>query len=248
MNVSSAGNKILIISDIHNQVGKLSKIIRHEAADINIVLGDWFDSYYYNRDEDYKITADYLMRYLSHPNNHTLFGNHDLHYLFYNPHAMCSGYEHRKYNAISETLGENRLNISKKFDWFAWVDGYLCTHSGLHSNFIDPTAKDNSDINIFLIKERERANVKLISGDEHWFYSAGLARGGPYPKGGIVWLDFDREFAPVQGLNQIVGHTPRKDSKIAKYAKTENYCIDTSLNQWLTITNQKIEIKSYKDL
>jgi len=248
MTFDSHNKKILIISDIHNQVSKLNKIIRHEAADINIVLGDWFDSLYYDKDKDYEITADYLIRYLSAPNNYTLWGNHDTHYLVYNIYAICSGYEDRKWNAINNVLRSDKSYILNKFDWFAWVDNYLCTHAGLHSSFIDPTAKDNSDINLFLVKEKERANIKLITGTDHWFYMAGKARGGYYPKGGIVWLDFDHEFAPIQGLKQIVGHTPRKDNKITKYAKTENYCIDTSLSQWLTITNRKIEIKDYKDL
>jgi hypothetical protein len=248
MTISSTDKKILIISDIHNNVDKLDKIIKAESADINLVLGDWFDSFEYDETHHYAKTAEYLMGYLSSPNNHTLFGNHDLHYLYYNSYLMCGGYEQRKQSAINQVFGENRLSICKKFDWFAWVDGYLCTHAGLFPDFIDPTAKDSSDINLFLIKERERANVKLISGDDHWFYAAGRARGGHWNKGGLVWLDFDREFAPIKGLNQIVGHTPRRDSKIAKYAKTENYCIDTHLNQWLTFTNDKIEVKSYKDL
>jgi len=248
MTLDSHNKKILIISDIHNQVEKLNKIIRHEAADINIVLGDWFDSFFYDQTEDYKRSADYLMRYISAPNNYTLWGNHDTHYLVYNTYTICSGYEERKWDAINDIIRADKNYAINKFDWFTWVDGYLCTHAGLHSSFIDPTAKDNADINLFLIKEREHANIKLITGTDHWFYMAGKARGGYYSKGGLVWLDFDREFAPIEGLNQIVGHTPRKDNKITKYAKTENYCIDTSLSQWLTITNRKIEIKDYKDL
>jgi len=248
MTISSTDKKILIISDIHNNVDKLDKIIKAEGADINLVLGDWFDSFEYDETQHYAKTAEYLMSYLSSPNNYTLFGNHDIQYLYYNAYAMCGGYEQRKQNIINQVFGENRLNICKKFNWFAWVDGHLCTHAGLHPSFIDPTAKDHSDINLFLIKERERANIKLISGDEHWFYAAGKARGGHWGKGGLVWLDFNQEFAPVAKLNQIVGHTPRKDGKIAKYAKTENYCIDTRLNQWLTFVNGEIEIKSYLNL
>jgi hypothetical protein len=248
MNISSAGKKILIVSDIHNDVQKLDKIIKHEAADINLVLGDWFDSFVYDDTQHYSKTAEYLLNYLSSPNNKTLFGNHDLHYLFHNTHVICSGYEHRKYNAIGEVLENNRLATCRKIDWFAWVDNYLCTHAGLCADFIDPRAKDISDINLFLIKERERANIKIISGDDHWFYAVGRARGGHYHKGGIVWLDFDKEFAPVEGLNQIVGHTPRRQKGITKYAGTENYCIDTFQSQWLTVANGKIEVKSYKDL
>ena len=84
MTISSTDKKILIISDIHNNVDKLDKIIKAESADINLVLGDWFDSFEYDETHHYAKTAEYLMGYLSCPNNHTLFGNHDLHYFFYN--------------------------------------------------------------------------------------------------------------------------------------------------------------------
>ena len=73
--------KIVLLSDLHNNIEKFNKIIRHESADINICLGDWFDSFYLDSSDDHKKTADYLMRYLCAPNNYTLFGNHDLHYL-----------------------------------------------------------------------------------------------------------------------------------------------------------------------
>jgi len=38
MNISSTGKKILIISDVHNNVDKLDKIIKSEGADVNVNL------------------------------------------------------------------------------------------------------------------------------------------------------------------------------------------------------------------
>ena len=72
MTFDSHKKKILLLSDLHNNIEKFNKIIRHESADINICLGDWFDSFYLDESDDYKKTADYLMRYLSAPNNYTL--------------------------------------------------------------------------------------------------------------------------------------------------------------------------------
>ena len=247
MKINSIGNKILIFSDVHQEVDKLSKIIKHEAADINICLGDWFDSHISDKDEDVEKTASFIKDYLS-SNNVTLFGNHDLHYLFANQYATCSGYAHRKALLIDKIFDEDKATIIDKFNWFIFIDGFLCTHAGLHYNFLPSIIKNNEDVYEYLITQENEANIKIRTKQFHWFYGAGYSRCGDQPKGGIVWLDFDREFAPVEGLNQIVGHTPRKQKGITKYAGTENYCIDTSLSQWLTVTNGKIEVKSYRDL
>ena len=50
MKVSSENKKILIFSDVHQDINKLSKIISHESADINVCLGDWFDSFFFDSD------------------------------------------------------------------------------------------------------------------------------------------------------------------------------------------------------
>jgi len=199
MTFDSHKKKIVILSDLHNNIEKFNKIIQHESADINICLGDWFDSFNLDDSNDYKKTADYLMRYLSAPNNYTLFGNHDLHYLFNNHYTMCSGYEDRKFFAIDEILGSERQNITNKFKWRFWIDDYLCTHAGLFSDYIDPSVKNNDDLNLFFVKEIERANIALRTDQNHWFYYAGRSRGGPKKGGGIVWLDFRQEFQPIEG-------------------------------------------------
>ena len=113
MTFDSHKKKILLLSDLHNNIEKFNKIIQYESADINICLGDWFDSFNLDDSNDYKKTADYLMRYLSAPNNHTLFGNHDLHYLFNNHYTMCSGYEDRKFFAIDEILSNSTLSCAR---------------------------------------------------------------------------------------------------------------------------------------
>ncbi|MGA1047552.1 MAG: hypothetical protein ACO3UU_06055 [Minisyncoccia bacterium] len=72
MKIDSKDKKILIFSDPHQEIDKVDTIIKHEAADINICLGDWFDSFYKDYDSDYKATADYLLNYLDTKNSYTL--------------------------------------------------------------------------------------------------------------------------------------------------------------------------------
>ena len=249
MKINSKGNKILIFSDVHQSIETLNKIIAHEKADINICLGDWFDSFFFDSDTDYKSTAIELREeFLTKPNNVTLFGNHDLHYLFDNTHTICSGYKPDNHRLINEALGKSKSDVIDKFHWFLFVDEYLCTHAGLSGSLLSPIIKNNEDIYEYLTNQANEANIKIRTNQAHWFYMAGRARGGPEKKGGLVWLDFDKEFAPIEGLKQIVGHTYRKNGRVTEWRNTKNYCIDTNLTEWVTITNGKLEIKNYKDL
>ena len=68
----------------------------------------------------------------------------------------------------------------------------------------------------FIAELTEWLNAELIkgfqngaSGDGSWIFNAGHGRGGMQRVGGITWCDYTREFFPVQGINQIVGHTPQ---------------------------------------
>jgi len=257
MKIDSKNKKIVIFSDVHNDINRVKEIIKHENADINVCLGDWFDSFYYDSPENYKDTASYLMEYLDSPKNISLWGNHDIHYISDNNTTLCSGYEEWKYIEIDGALGNFRNKFKNKFEWFLRIDDWLCTHAGLHSSHLPFDIKTNDDIDAYLTSQVEIANVKLKATKEHhWFWAAGRARGGYARFGGIVWLDFDYEFDPIDITKQIVGHTPRR-SRTVQCHKTEGYleagdgnniCIDTSLSQYLTIANGKIEIKNYSDL
>lgn len=244
MKISSNNKKILIFADIHQNIETVKKIVESESADINICLGDWFDSFDFDDDKNVENTASYLKNvYLKNPNNITLFGNHDLHYFFDNKYVFCSGYEDRKRDIVKKVLADEKAFIVESFSWFVFVDDYLCTHAGLHKNFIPP-ALNKEDLYDYLNIQSNDANIKIRTKQPHWFYQAGRARGGSQEKGGIVWLDFDQEFFPIKNLSQIVGHTYRRKNKAQAYGKTDNYCIDTNLNEYLVIQNGKLQVKS----
>lgn len=256
MKIDSKNKKIVIFSDVHNDYNRVKEIVKHEDADYNVCLGDWFDSFYYDSPGNYLDTAKYLMEYVDSDKNITLWGNHDTHYIADNPSTICSGYEDWKYLEIDEALGNFRGRIRNKFKWFLRIDDWLCTHAGLHSSHLPHSVKTNDDIDEYLNSQIEIANIKLNTKEHHWFWAAGRARGGYARFGGITWLDFDYEFDPIDVTRQIVGHTPRRPHQIQCH-KSEgfleaidgnNICIDTSLSQYLTISNGKMEVKYYSDL
>jgi hypothetical protein len=258
INLQSNDKKILIVSDVHNEINKLDKIIKYEAADINIVLGDLYDSFIYDSPNNYIDTTFYLRdNFLFKPNNYSLFGNHDLHYLFNNKHVICSGYEPWKYDLIDGILGKFRDVFRKKFHWTILLDDILLTHAGLDRRLIPPLIKTNQEVYDYLSKSEESVYVKLISQDHHWFYQVGHIRGGQYNVGGIVWCDFNSEFEPIDELRQIVGHTNQYKSHKIKQHDSEgfsnildanNLCIDCGLSEYITLTYGKLEIKKYNNI
>ncbi len=53
----------------------------------------------------------------------------------------------------------------------------------------------------------ERVSKDVKNGKINPWLDAGFARGGLQAIGGMTWLDWNEEFAPVPYVNQIVGHT-----------------------------------------
>jgi hypothetical protein len=82
-----------------------------------------------------------------------------------------------------------------------------------------------------IIKPSTEDALKDVSNNisNNWF-EAGFARGGFYKIGGIIWLDWRREFEPVPGLNQIVGHTEMEFPEQKINYNSKNYCLDTRSN------------------
>ena len=248
MQLSSQNKRILIFSDPHQDWVKLNNLLNKEDYDIAVCLGDWWDSHFYDNEKDVYETCQILKKWIDKDNFYTLAGNHDISYLYNNSFARCSGYTVWKDKLITKSLGSFLPYIRDKFLHYIFVDDFLLTHAGLHSDHIsmaiNPANKE------YLIKwlnnEATLTKLHLESGGSYWTYRAGYARGGRQNLGGWCWLDWDDEFTPIDGLKQIAGHTFRQDYKIEE--KQGNYGIDTNLSQYMIISNGKVEIKNYADL
>lgn len=248
MRISSENKKILLFSDVHNEVQKVKNIINNESADLILCLGDWYDSFTFNETRDYVDTTNYLLDFVNRKNCYTLFGNHDIQYLFDNKRAICSGYEALRHDSINRILNHTKIDVQNRFKWYFVIDDYLCTHAGLHLINISAKCESNEDIYSYLDKEGENAISALRSQSSHWFYEAGKVRGGRSKRGGILWLDFNDEFEPIENLKQIVGHTNQWETQKINITDPNNICIDCSLKQYIIIQNGKLEIKNYSDI
>lgn len=119
------------------------------------------------------------------------------------------------------------------------------THAGVHQYLINEYISRNRNISDRYIMNgssqrygqdivdkvvkpaTEEALNRVSNGFEDPWLSAGFARGGVQSVGGIIWLDWVREFTPVSGLNQIVGHTTSVVPTEKSIQSSKNYDLDT---------------------
>jgi hypothetical protein len=238
----------LIIPDVHEKIDVVKKILKkYPSMDRYIYLGDWMDSFdnYGEPTDNTRETIDFIAENAANPRWTFLWGNHDLQYAFSNQKLFCSGY-----NLEKQELIKNKLNVLDHWDYFkllTWVENsnskWLVSHAGLHPKFVHPVYGFEK---WSLISAAEKIIIDLkFHNYVDFLLCAGSARGGSRPVGGITWLDWDKEFVPILGLNQIVGHTQGRDVRWNPYdfdMDSMNYCIDTGLNHVMLMRDEGIQI------
>jgi hypothetical protein len=211
----------LIISDIHEKAARVRYILE-EAKKHNYdnvyYLGDWFDSFT-STPESVNDTIQLLREESSLDNRNFCWGNHDSHYGSQFG-VICSGYKYSTFKQICSSTNKEDCPLFDKFKIAHEVDGWLLSHAGFNPH----TEK--------YIKRC------LNSHDDECMGFVGTARGGWQTRGGPLWLDWNEEFSPIDGLKQLVGHTPVPSPKNIG----DNWNIDTHLNHYAIIKNGDIEI------
>ncbi len=235
----------LIVPDVHDKVNRADHIIKSIPHDEAIFLGDVYDSFF---DEEnlgiVEKTARWHKQALNNPKNTFLHSNHDMPMAFPNKRLPCSGHRLEKKEICNSILTKEDWAKTK---FFVFIDGWLLTHAGLSKPLIGGLHLTEK-LEDYLIAESKNALIAANTlNKSHWFFEAGMARGGAaFLGGGITWNDFHREFQPIKGVKQIFGHTYCKEPTW-KYYK-QNLCLDTDLNHFATIHKGKVTIGNYRDL
>ena len=202
----------LIIPDIHLKVNLVDRIIASVKHDKVICLGDVFDDFGDTADL-IREAAKWLNKFVDNPNHIMCWGNHDQHYGFPYRSFQCSGYEDWKYFCIRDTIKSSTWD---KVKWYHFLDNrWMLSHGGLHKLNVPKDIlelRSNRPKFIATISEFLDKSIRIglqhgSQGESSWIFNAGAGRGGNQQVGGITWCDFEREFFPVLGINQIVGHT-----------------------------------------
>lgn len=243
--------RTLVIPDVHLRWRLVDALLKEVEHDDVVYLGDFFDQFRDSAKQN-RQQAIWLKAELKKPARTFLWGNHDLHYATPNHHTTCSGYESGKDIAINEIMQPEDW---AKFQWYCWRDSWLLTHAGLHPSFVPAEVKDliirdpklkHMALDNWLSEECGYADAALRKNESHRFFRAGRARYGNQQYGGLTWLDFNREFAVVPGINQLVGHTNQIATWSPGTIETDdsaNHCIDCDSKYYAVCTNGKLSLK-----
>lgn len=223
----------LIIPDLHNRIDWVEPALSSpllKPYDNVIFLGDYFDDFG-DTPEDASNSAKWLKQSISRPNRIHLYGTHDIWYRFPdNPFISASGNTEEKSDAINHILTKEDWDLLRLYHY---EQDFLFTHAGLHNYLINKYAFENKlttrgEIIDRIVKPAtEKALIDVSNNKPNEWLNAGFARGGMQVAGGITWLDWDDEFEPVPGLNQIVGHTQLSHPGEKIIRNSKNYCLDT---------------------
>jgi calcineurin-like phosphoesterase family protein len=215
----------LVLPDNHENPEALLKLLDDVGDDVGAIvsLGDWWDSREHEDSLLTRQTTEQVKRFLHDPKWTMLLGNHDACYRWRATidAVGCSGFSWAKHIMIHDILS---FDDWQRFKCWTRVNGWLLSHAGVHPSHV----QNFSDESLALIESSSVA--RMNSGRMSSLFAAGEARGGYWgTKGGVTWLDWNRECEPIPGINQMVGHTAQR-SHVASENNTEdskNLCIDT---------------------
>ena len=215
--------RTLIIPDLHLQWQKADKIIKYEAADKIVFLGDNFDDF-----DDFTFTnqimAEWVKNSLDQPNRIHIMGNHDTNYAFRDRSYKCSGYTSAKEEVINLILKHSDW---RKMPLYTQVGSWLCSHAGVHNHMYEQYG-NGLDFYKWLKDTCNDALTNAFANKPAFsILRAGRSRDGSETVGGIVWCDAN-EFLGIKGINQIFGHTPQEKPRWINSPDSQNLCLDVN--------------------
>jgi len=245
MKIDTTGQKVLLISDIHQNIDWVEKVLFQESPDRVIWMGDWFDSFKEYPDVfGARQTAKWLKdRIENHPEDVFIFGNHDLPYFEVAPacrqyknkrhvYTHCSGFTASKAKDINKEMEEQHW---QKFVPFVFVNNeFVVSHAGISSHWWPVCNTPDMSALEFVYDKARTALVNCRSYPME-ILDAGIARGGRAVVGGFTWLDWDEEFTDGIPFAQIVGHTA-SHNHIRQNKRS--FCIDGGQHTYAYFTKE----------
>ncbi len=231
-------DRIIIIPDIHYRLTVVNSILdrEYQRATKIIFLGDYFDTQDHSH-EMAAVMAFWLKGVTADKKCLCLLGNHDMQYLYpKNTHFSVKGYDPAIAHIVSSIITPEDI---KRFALHYFHKTWLFSHAGIHPGFL--SHRHGSLRSQARTLERE-AFLTAAGGGITDFLEAGQARRGMAPYGGVTWLDFEDEFLPVHGINQVVGHTRGTTVRCIQVASSRNYCLDAMSRYYGVLSGSQFQI------
>ena len=255
--------KILVISDIHQRIYDVQKILDKEKNHVDhiVFLGDYFDSFPEYQQASFLNTCEWVYeKYIELGNKATfLIGNHDLSYFEevkskkqYANHSNkgkkkfeCSGYSRNKGQYAKKVFRDEKVKFWDDIKLFYSDDYFLYSHAGFSRRLFKPNWSFEENLKWFdrcWEKFKVQMNKGIYMDDEiRWIIDIGYRMGDDcIGMAGPLWNDWRHEFEPIDGINQIVGHTYHD----VPQNKNNNFCFDCISRYYAIINDGLIEIKN----
>jgi hypothetical protein len=173
--------KTIAVGDLHGITEVVEAVLKKTAYNI-VFIGDYLDSYDRSVLDQLRVLDLVLGAVNDNPERvKALKGNHEWSYI--DPQMQCSGFQYATKRGVEER------DMSPLLD-YVWVGEYFLSHAGVSQTLLDYIGYSFEE---------------YIEAGE--FKQIGRARGGRHRYGGLYWCDWWREFEPVKGVPQIVGHS-----------------------------------------
>lgn len=220
--------RTLVIADIHLNFIRAQRVIDSVPHDKLVLTGDYFDAYGATVTQT-ENTAIWLKEKILHnPKCVALLGNHDTTYVFNNMNFACSGYSPSYQEVINKVFNDDDRS---RFGVYHIDQGFAFSHAGLTNplwkQLSEKFAKNKGETNLAFFDDIMSLCAKDTirnskEGKNALLFSAGWDRGGLNKYGGINWVDWDN-FSPINGVNQVVGHSIRRIPQILVQYKGGGY-------------------------
>jgi hypothetical protein len=163
----------------------------------------------------------------AHPDDVFILGNHDVNYITDISKVKCCGYTQSKFNDLRVLLTRDYV---RRFVVVHKENNILFTHAGVVRRML-PLVLQIVDTDCGLSDIMNLYNNVSVS-ELFW---AGKSRGGFDPCPGPLWADYNEDFVPINGVNQIFGHTPADEVRVDIFNDSTNIALDTHLKYYLVV-------------
>jgi hypothetical protein len=224
----------IIVGDLHGNVNFYHRV-KHQFPKRNIILlGDLLDSFLYGVEDQVKLLT-LVLNDIERGQVRCLKGNHELGYM-YPDNAIHTG------PWIQSGTMAHILTLRNKMfthlEDFIYKDDILITHAGLSQGFFRAFGMGADTVTTEWLED--------MCSDLHGpMYSRSHARGGGSKYGGIFWCDWFWDFAPIDGLTQILGHTG-VSAVLTKGDHSYNIDCASTSGEVLDVRDDKITIVQVK--
>jgi predicted phosphodiesterase len=229
---------ILVISDVHGRPDWKTIIAQEESAEQIVFLGDYFDSFDINTQDQIANFKDIITFKEQNPGKVILLtGNHDVHYLpyFISMNEHYSGFQARKAYTISELIQSNfhHLQMAHRHE------NYLFTHAGVTNTWLNNNRFDeDQDATTFIndLFQYKPAAFRFRGNDPY----------GNSIESSPVWVRPEsllNDAYKKEEFKQVAGHTVFKHITIME---ERYFFVDAQeTREYLTLSNNSHQIHSY---